>query len=120
MNLRSVGIDIIEFESLRDLEKKPKVLKTLFTPRELRYCKKAKNAVPYLAARFAAKEAVIKALGTLGKNVFFSDIEIVKAPNGSVRVVLKRFKNISVMISLSHGKRSAVAVAFAEIKGGRL
>lgn len=116
-NSYAVGIDIVEFEAFRNFEKKPRFLKRTFTHREIRYCKKAADAVPHLAARFAAKEAVIKALGSLGKNAFFGDIEIVRAPNGAVRAALKRFKDVRVAISLSHGTHSAVAVALVEIRG---
>ena len=108
-----LGIDLIEYESFEGAQDDTLFLKKVFTTEEVSYCRTKSNTLPYLAARFATKEAVIKALGQLDEDIFYSQIEIVKRVNGSIKVVLKDHPHIQVKVSLSHGKRSAVATALA-------
>ena len=116
----SVGIDLVEFDAFRGVEHNKHFLKKVFTLRELRYCQGKSNPLPFLAARFAAKEAVIKAIGSLNKKLFYSDIEIVKMPTGSVKTALTGCPDIRVAVSLSHGRHSAAAVAIAEHTGQKV
>lgn len=109
----SVGIDLLEYDVFRGMERNARFLKKVFTARELRYCRGKSDPLPSLAARFAAKEAVIKAVGSLRKKLFYSDIEIVKMPAGSVKTKLTGCPDIQVVVSISHGRHSAVAVAVA-------
>lgn len=84
---------------------------------EIIYCNsKGKNCYEHFAARFAAKEAVIKALSDLLKNKYeldWKDIEIINSKDGKPKLILHReIKNIaSIDISLSHLKEYAVANA---------
>lgn len=109
-----VGIDLVEFDTFQDAERNPRFLKKVFTAAEIQYCRKKRDPLPSLAARFAAKEAVIKAVGSLGRSVFYSDIEILKRANGSIAAVLTNCPGIRVAVNISHGRRSAVAVAMAK------
>jgi len=114
-----IGIDIIKIERMRMLSKDPNALSKIFTPDEIKYC--AKMAVPdeHLAARFAAKEAVIKAATSVGKNLKFTDIEILNSKNGNPIAVVKSKKfhsNFHVTISLSHEKEFAIAAAYVVCK----
>jgi len=115
MNLDKIGlgIDIIEYESFEDVQNNERFINKIFTTDEVSYCRTKSESLPYLAARFATKEAIIKALGQLDEDVFYSQIEITKKSNGSLKVILRDHPHILVQVSLSHGKRSAVATAMA-------
>ena len=63
--IMGIGIDLVEIDRIQDLaERHQSFLKRIFASCELKYCQGKKNPYPHLAARFAAKEAVFKALGT--------------------------------------------------------
>ena len=74
-----IGTDIENikrFEKLNQAEGKT-FLNNIFTKNELRYCFSKKNAAPYLAARYAGKEAVVKALTSIGEtSINYHEIEL--------------------------------------------
>ena len=75
--LSSLGIDIIETGRIRDaLRRRPGLTARLFTAGERAYCDRKSDPAPHYAARFAAKEAVAKALGTGIGDVQWVEIEI--------------------------------------------
>lgn len=117
------GVDIIEIDRIRkSIETIGEAFRDrVFTEKEVNYCE-GKKAAKYesYAARFAAKEAVSKALGTgIGKGVSWRDIEVVNDENGKPHVFLTcRAKEIfdeagavELSISLSHSESYAVAYA---------
>jgi holo-[acyl-carrier protein] synthase len=112
--LVGVGIDLIEIERIeRALERRPRLAERLFTEGEIAYAEERARPGRHLAARFAAKEAVIKALGT---GVPPAQIEIV--PGTPPRVSLsghaaKLARDSEVSISLTHSRETAAAVAIA-------
>ena len=114
-----IGTDIIEIERIRDAidEHKKHFLNRIFTPREQEDCSKHKDPSPRYAGRFAAKEAVSKALGTgFGKNLSWLDIEITNDDLGRPLISLSEkarahFKAPSLHISISHCKLYATATA---------
>ena len=109
-----IGIDITEVARIRRLYRKnPGFLKRFFTPEEISYCLKGKNIAERIAARFAAKEAVIKALDR--KDLALKDISVSKAETGRPVVVLKGpgLKGLTVMLSLSHTENYACASVVA-------
>jgi holo-[acyl-carrier protein] synthase len=84
--IRGIGVDVIQVERLvRSLERFGKRFETrLFTDGELEYCRRHRNPLPHLAARFAAKEAASKALGTgMSGGVAFKQFEV-HQPGGQV------------------------------------
>lgn len=87
MSTHAVGIDLIEIERVaKVLEKHPeRFIRRVFTPAEAAYCR---GRVPELAARFAAKEAVMKALGTGARSVAWRDIEVLPDRRGKPLVYL--------------------------------
>lgn len=121
----SSGIDIIEINRIKKAIDKwdKRFIQKVYTSNEIDYCE-SKNSLKYqhYAVRFAAKEAVSKALGTgFSNNISFSDIEIIKNQNGKPSVLLHNYANevftnrgiTALDITLSHCKDYAVAVAFA-------
>ena len=113
------GTDIIEVERIKDSIEKlgDKFLNRVFTENEIKYCEE-KNITKYehYAARFAAKEAIFKAISPLLDNKFsidWTNIEISNDNQGRPYAVLSKenLKNIDIDISLSHIKEYALATA---------
>src|SRR5574342_876133 len=90
----SVGVDLAEVERIRKALEDPRIGRRLrdrvFTPQEILYCeKKRRGRYESYAGRFAAKEAVMKALGRgWGAHVSWLDIEVVRARSGKPEIVL--------------------------------
>lgn len=116
------GIDIIECERIRQVWDRhgERFLHRVFTPTEIKYCLAKKNPLPHLAGRFAAKEAVLKVLGTGWRGaICWTDVEVTHAASGQPVIVLAGDSariaheiNIqTVQISISHTQRYAAASA---------
>jgi holo-[acyl-carrier protein] synthase len=114
MKFINIGTDIEEVQRIARLKKK--TLERVFTKAELDYCFARKNTAEYLAARFAAKEAVFKALPF--DEVALKKIEIVKDKDNKPQVLLHdtRAKRILFKISISHTKKYATAFVIAYTK----
>ena len=105
-------MDIIETERIRkSVSGNPKFLKRFFSASETAYCLKYKNKYERFAAKFSAKEAVIKALGD--KSIPLKDIEIVNEFSGKPVAKIRKKKNFGFMISVSHTENYACAVCMA-------
>ena len=120
--IAGVGIDIVEIARIRSamIRWKESFLKRIFTDNEINYSKKKKFSYQHLAARFAAKEAVLKAIGDSSINrIEWCDVEVINDEFGKPVIRLsgeakkiKEKKNISdIIISMSHTKTYAVANA---------
>jgi holo-[acyl-carrier protein] synthase len=120
----AVGIDIIEVERIRNLlEQSERFRQRVFTDTEQAYCSPKKNAALSYAARFAAKEAFLKALGTgLSEGLSYKDIEVVNDKKGKPELNLyAKAKEMVVRkgakawhVSLSHLQELAAAVVILE------
>lgn len=89
-------------------------LNKIFTKNELDYCFSKKEAATHLAARFSGKEAVIKALNSIGKRApTYEKIEISNNKEGIpfVKINDKNMEGISIKISLSHCSDKSIAFA---------
>ena len=90
----SVGVDLAEVERIRKALEDPRIGRRfrdrVFTPKEIQYCeKKRRGRYESYAGRFAAKEAVMKALGRgWGAKVAWLDIEVTRARSGKPEIVL--------------------------------
>jgi len=122
--IRGVGIDITDIERIRSLytRHKRRFLGRVFTDQEIAYCEKRCNPAQHFSARFAAKEAAGKALGTgLMHGVFFKDIEVV-IHDGPPRILLHNkaveiaqdMKISNIQLSLSHDRGCAMAIVIME------
>jgi holo-[acyl-carrier protein] synthase len=111
-----IGIDVIEIERVeRALERRPRLRERLFTEAELAYADERVRPGRHLAARFAAKEAVIKALGARGLSP--REIEVVagEPPAIAVRGAAARASGgREISVSLTHSREVAAAVALAQ------
>jgi holo-[acyl-carrier protein] synthase len=110
----SVGIDLIEIERVeRALERRPRLAERLFTEAELAYANQRARPGRHLAARFAAKEAVIKALG---QPLPPREIEVVGGRPPALRLHGRAAEvagDSEIAISLTHSRDSAAAVAIS-------
>ena len=109
-----VGIDLIEIERVeRALERRPRLAERVFTDGELAYSRDRARPGRHLAARFAAKEAVIKALG---RSVPLREIEVIAGEPPAVRLhgrAAHAAGDAEIAISLTHSRETAAAVAIA-------
>ena len=108
-----IGTDIEDIKRFKKLSRiKNKVfLEKIYTNKQLDYCYSKKFPGQHLAARFAGKEAIVKALSSISiKKVSYKDIEIMSS-GAAPKAAINTFKNVKVMISLSHAKSSALAFA---------
>jgi len=101
-----IGIDILSVRRFKRSFNK-KFVERVFSKEEIDYCKRKKNSILHFAVRFAAKEAVIKALKN--KNLNLKDIKVLNREDGSPYVLIKG-KRKKVHISLSHESDFVVAV----------
>src|SRR6267378_3249389 len=120
-----VGIDIIEVARIRSSYERfgERFLNRILHPNEIAYCLSHKVPAPFLAARFAAKEAISKAFGTgIGAQLGWQDMEVARKPSGEPFVILHEAGQKllqarggrAVLISLSHTQGHAAAVAILE------
>ncbi len=120
-----IGIDIIEVSRIQSSHEKfgDRFLNRILHPNEISYCLSHKLPAPFLAARFAAKEAISKAFGTgIGAQLGWHDMEIARRDSGEPFVILhgpgqkllRARGGQSVFISLSHTQAHAAAVAILE------
>jgi len=114
-----LGVDLLEIGRLeRALARYPRLAERVFTPAELAYARARRRPARHLAARFAAKEAVIKALGLSGAfGLREIEVQAGEPPqlrlSGHVAEAAQR-AGVRVQISLTHSRATAAAVAFAE------
>ncbi len=114
-----MGVDIEEVRRFQTLIRNKRFLNRVFTRQEIAYCNSKKNKAQHFAVRFAAKEAVWKALSEVlaksKRHLGHRDIGLRNDSNGKPQVILPAsFKSWSrkVAVSLSHTKAYAVASAF--------
>jgi holo-[acyl-carrier protein] synthase len=114
---QSIGIDLEKIDRFKTIvrRKDRALLCRIFTPRELRYCLAKARPWQHLAARFAAKEAIIKALSCNHKFSNYRHIEIVNRKDGApaVKLSIKPRLKVKLSISLTHAEGYAAAVALA-------
>jgi holo-[acyl-carrier protein] synthase len=115
------GIDIIEIHRIeKAMEKNPDRFRArTFTDQEVEYCEKKKYKFQHYAARFGAKEAAMKAMGTgWTQGIRFSDIEVLNDEHGKpglvfhgkAQVLFQEYGGNDAFVSLSHSKEYAAAV----------
>lgn len=121
MALAGIGVDMLEIARMEHaLATNPHFIERVFTPEERAYCDKCARPAEHYAARFAAHEAILKALGCgFGRGVGLLDVSVERNENGRPVAVLKgRAAEIAaeqgvreIAISLSHTHDVAVANA---------
>lgn len=124
MDILGIGTDIVECLRIRRMIEHhgEQFLNRVFTEREARYCQRSKNATEHFAGRWAAKEAVLKCLGTgWAKGLCWTEIEVANDTEGKPSIQLHgatsdRAHSMGIrktLISISHCRAYAVANALA-------
>jgi holo-[acyl-carrier protein] synthase len=119
MNILGIGIDATDIPRIaRTLDRYgDRFLRRIFTAGEIAYCTRRKNPVPHLAARFAAKEAGMKALGTgHSRGVLWKDLEVVRVSgppqlrfHGGAAARADRMGVTSSLLTITHSEALAIA-----------
>ncbi len=110
------GIDIVENDRIKRAIDRygDAFLRRVFTDKEIDYCLSKKDFISCFSARFAAKEATIKAYyQAFGKTLSFKDIEVLGKKNKPAEILLHYYKNhlnINISLSISHEKNYSVAI----------
>ena len=128
MNLLGIGTDIIECLRIAQMIQRhgEQFIERVYTPHEIQYCQARKQSTQHFAGRWAAKEAVLKALGTGWiRGISWRDVEVRTETSGKPTIVLKggakqaaEAQGISdVLISISHCRTHATAYATAVGEG---
>jgi len=120
--IKGIGIDQVQIDRIRTVS--PRLFERICTPAEREYCEKfGEGRFERYAGRFAAKEAVSKALGTgIAAGINWTDIEILPLPSGGPQAVLHnsaaaRMEALGarrVLVSITHDKVTASAVGILE------
>ncbi|BDR68255.1 holo-[acyl-carrier-protein] synthase [Clostridium tetani] len=118
-----IGIDIIEIIRIKNaIERNSRFMKRVFTEKEIKYFEKINFRHESIAGRFAAKEAIVKALGTGFRNMKITDIEVINDKVGKPLVELKGgalekikvYKDVKIHLSISHNRDNAIAYSIIE------
>jgi len=120
--VESIGVDIIEISRIKETVNHwgETFLRKVFTETELNYCNSKRNIYQHLAARFAAKEAMSKALATGWSGVFrWQDVEVTNDKGGKPHItvygnVKKLLGDKRVHLSVSHSGEHVVAIVVVE------
>ena len=124
MDILGIGTDIVECPRIgKMIEQHGELfLRRVYTEREIRYCQARKHAIEHFAGRWAAKEAILKALGTgWSRGICWTDLEVRNGPAGGPLVYMgggakdvARGRGVGdVLVSISHCRTYATAFAVA-------
>ena len=122
-----VGIDLVKVGRIKEALERwgERFQNKVFTPGEVRYCQQKKNPHPNFAARFAAKEAFVKALGIgIRRGVHWKDVEVQRGPlgkpvlkiNGRAVEICQKEKIEGIFLSLTHDGDYSGAIVVLESK----
>lgn len=122
--IAGTGVDLVEINRLKDIiaRRGERFIERIFTPAEKAYCEKQKEPSLHFAARWAAKESCLKALGLGIGAVGWKEMEVVTTPSGKPELrlsgkagkILKKKGIGRLFLSLSHTCHEAVAVVILE------
>ena len=127
MKILGIGVDIIQNKRIKKAIKNNFFIKRTFSKKEISYSKNKLNKTNFFAKRFAAKEALAKAIGTgISKNLNFKDIEILNDRNGKpfyyqskkIKMIINRrfkIKNFKLFLSISDEKDYSIAFTTIQI-----
>ena len=114
----SIGTDIVKVSRIKDLltTKEEKFLNKVFTEEEIFYCNSNSNSEIHFSGKYAAKEAVKKALLSNGliEQISLKNIKILNRDNKAPYVVIDNFMDLNCNISISHEEEYAIAFALIQ------
>ncbi|MHC6181145.1 holo-ACP synthase [Clostridium sp. JNZ X4-2] len=119
-----IGVDIVEIRRIKEaIGKHENFIDRVFSKNEIEYLKNRNLRPEFVAGRFAAKEAVVKAMGTGFRGFDLKEVEIDRAASGKPSVILKgkaklmanKCGTYKIHLSISHGVDNAIAYAIMEV-----
>lgn len=126
MALAGIGVDMVEIARMEKvLARRPNFAKRVFTTEECAYCDRMARPAQHYAARFAAREAVLKALGTgFSRGIGFADVYVVRNEAGQPQAMLtgraaevaaeQGVREVALSLSYTHDVAVANAVAVTD------
>ena len=122
--IQGIGVDVVDVQRMKTtLEKQGQAfLNKVFSDMEVTYCRTRKKPYIHFAARFAAKEAVAKAMRTGWSGVFrWKDVEVINDQSGAPHIILchevkRALEQCHIHLSISHTESTVVAFAVLESK----
>jgi holo-[acyl-carrier protein] synthase len=122
--IQAIGVDVVDIQRFEKIIERwqIKFIDRILTATEIEYCRKKTNFVHSIAARFAAKEAMIKCLSDNDQIGFhWHEMEIQNDPSGRPKVVLsgqlaERLQQSTIFLSMTHSTQSAIAMIVLECK----
>jgi phosphopantetheine--protein transferase-like protein len=128
MSIVGVGIDLEPVESFRarPWSKRKKFYERIFSKSEIKYCRSFRDSAQRFAARFCAKEALVKAAVSV-TSLLTTDVEVARRPNGAPYLkarskrpaVRKFFLQYETHLSMTHSKQQAAAIVLLVQRGRR-
>jgi holo-[acyl-carrier protein] synthase len=120
--IQGIGVDVVDVQRLTHViaEQGAYFIGKVFTDTEIAYCQSKKKPHEHFAARFAAKEAVAKAMKTGWSGSFrWKDVEVVNEPSGAPKLILYRevaeaLAKSHLHLSMSHTENTVVALVVIE------
>ena len=114
MKINGIGVDIAEVNRFRTILKKDRIrfMQNTYTALEQAYCFSYRDPAPHLAGMFAAKEATRKATGDITEP--FSSVEVRHTKEGKPEIWIKGKRSRSILISITHSRGAACAVAIKQ------
>ena len=112
----SIGTDIVKIDRIKSLYKDSKFLNKIFSSLEVEYCNSHKEPYIHLSGKYAAKEAVKKALlsSKIVKTISLIDIEVLNNKDKSPYIKLVNVNNVKCNVSISHDGDYAIAFVIIE------
>ena len=122
--IQGIGVDVVELARIKEMiaSQGEAFVSKIFTESEIAYCRSKPSPEQHFAARFAAKEAVSKAVQIGWSGIFrWKDVEVQNEPSGAPKILLYNkladvLAGSSVHVSLSHSDTTVVAFAIIEGK----
>ncbi len=125
MPVRGIGVDVVQVERMKEAlaRFRERMERRLFTEGELAYCRSFSDPLPHLAARFAAKEAASKALGTgMSQGIGWREFEVIQPGgrqprlelHGRAREIFEALGCTAAHLSLTHDGGVAIATVVLE------
>lgn len=105
-----IGVDLAEVTKIKRIFAKKERLTKIFTDGEINYCNRFKNKYERLAARFAVKEAVIKAFDDVSLGA--KDIIVTNTESGRPCVEVLKYPKAKILVTITHTSRYSCAVVF--------
>lgn len=106
-----IGVDIVDIDRIKSALSKNGFREKVFTEKEINYCESKFNKYESYAVRFAAKEALAKALRKGFRDISFKDIEVLNDEYGAPHI---SYLNYNIKLSLSHESKVAIAMVLVE------